>query len=688
MARLVIAQTAAPDFSNAASLLKQSGQALDGAFNTASGVLSRYKQGREEVADGEIVKRIAELNDEADIDKFLTSSEVQDAPLSANMQDRLLKLRGQLLGYASDRASVKNTESSTNARDSATRIAENRAPLGLELLRGQVQQIDGNNQSDAVEREYQRRQIEADLTGKQANTDKVLAGTEGVNIDNETRGARNTAALALTEAQTGLTSSNAGLVDSRIIGQNTKNASDELTLAAQPAAIERDARAQESSIRGQNLSNTGVGLRNDNQSLINGALPGKLDDENIARDLANSGTRTTNQSLEIERKADDLRLANLPNEINQGNLQAGANLASTRSSTDSNIASRNRLNAQDRRAQATYEDAALDRQRLQVIAPEFGRVYNDARQNGSKANIQRLIDVMNQAGMSPDEMTKQLDSLQDVANQADSRNTASAAASSSEQIARAVVNSLSDPTITSSGGATRDVISTPGLSATQALSAAQTTSKLGSGSLDVVVSPDVEVDPSIVATLEAAERRREDRDKSDPVVRRFKEAGNIRKRLDNGEDFSEILSPIFNIDSPEELYDMSNYINDISDKENIPPEYVAIELLEESQSKGTIQGIKDVIYGFVTGNTESQSTRRVVDNAKKNFSSKKRDAYQEQQINENRIRQEASLAQKQLNDVRSSIKKYGKGNVPPALIIEEKALYEKVISLSDQFAPR
>lgn len=647
MARLTIAQTAAPDFSNAASLLNQSGKALDGAFETASGVLSKYKSGQEEKADGEIIKEIARLNDESEIEKFLASDKVQNSPLSRNMQDKLIGLRGQLLDFAATRANTEGRQSSTNATDSATRLAEAREPLGLRLLGAQVANAEQGNVDQLTRSEYLRDQLQSDLDTAQVGRDNTIVSTQGTQIDNETRGARNNASLGQTLATTGQIKANTELTGLNSDGKRTSNAVDELRLAAEPQLISDQARL---------------------------------------RELGIEGTVTNNATAEIARQSGQLNLNAQPTLINQEIAQNSANRAATESSTASNNASRIRLNQEASRQQQRFQQEENTRTKLQALGPAYIEAYQAAKQDGSVANINRLTQLMEIAELTPNESNEIFSTIGSVGTIADARNQDNQNREDKRLTDEATLNALIDPTITTSQDAVRQVARNTNLNATQALAAAQNVATLSSGQLDVVVSPDVGVDEDIASTIRAAESRLVDKRRSDGTTRKFYEAEGFREKLNNNKTNLDILTEMFPTADDNKLYELEQFVNQASSSGEVPPEYIFVEMREELRSYDTSTKIGDFIRNTFSLSPKDRRIERIKDNVQQSFSEQDRIAYEEKEINLDRQRRDLTTEQNKLNRIRSSILKYGSGTVPASLIAEERAQFAKTLELADSIA--
>lgn len=103
---------------NVAPLLRQANEGFNNAAEAAGSILERYQTGREAAGDREAARRLAGINDEAELDTFLANGGLADLNISREMQANLMNMRGTALGYENDR-------SVTNQRDTQTQLAVN-----------------------------------------------------------------------------------------------------------------------------------------------------------------------------------------------------------------------------------------------------------------------------------------------------------------------------------------------------------------------------------------------------------------------------------------------------------------------------------------------------------------------------------------------------------------------------------
>ena len=101
----------APDFTAAVRATAAAGDALDRGFDSAQGLIAKYQEGREAKGDAEVLQEISGFKDEADFDAWLANGGLRGRTISKNMMTNLAGNRGALLGYAKDRASIRNTDS-------------------------------------------------------------------------------------------------------------------------------------------------------------------------------------------------------------------------------------------------------------------------------------------------------------------------------------------------------------------------------------------------------------------------------------------------------------------------------------------------------------------------------------------------------------------------------------------------
>jgi len=120
MSQLQVKQIAAPNFSASNNLAIESAKTLDRGFNTATSILKDLDTGQKEKNDIALAGEIAQLGSEEDLASFLDTGSFDGKNLSVGMTKRIAELRGTVLGFEQDRASIDLTGAQAdNARASA-----------------------------------------------------------------------------------------------------------------------------------------------------------------------------------------------------------------------------------------------------------------------------------------------------------------------------------------------------------------------------------------------------------------------------------------------------------------------------------------------------------------------------------------------------------------------------------------
>ncbi|WHM52889.1 tail lysozyme [Sulfitobacter phage vB_SupP_AX] len=161
---------------NVAPLLRQANEGFNNAADAAGSILERYQSGREAAGDREAARRLAGINDEAELDAFLAGGGLSDLNISREMQANLMNTRGSVLGFENDRSIVRDRDGRlvTHQANTDSIIADRAGRLGIaQDVNRRAGDIHGVQMADHAWRQGRR----AELAGL---SDEVVAGrTEG-----------------------------------------------------------------------------------------------------------------------------------------------------------------------------------------------------------------------------------------------------------------------------------------------------------------------------------------------------------------------------------------------------------------------------------------------------------------------------------------------------------------------------
>ncbi len=179
MAQLQVKQIAAPNFSASNDLAIESAKTLDRGFNTATSILKDLDTGQKEKNDIALAGEIAQLGSEEDLAGFLDAGSFDGKNLSAGMTKRIAELRGTVLGFEQDRATIDLTGAqASNARASAasTLAASGRA----DAVDNRKAIVFGQGQEAIKQAQHRQRLVEAVHQDNLANGVTNLDGSPRV----------------------------------------------------------------------------------------------------------------------------------------------------------------------------------------------------------------------------------------------------------------------------------------------------------------------------------------------------------------------------------------------------------------------------------------------------------------------------------------------------------------------------
>lgn len=103
MARLTIEQTAAPDFSDSALMMRGANESFNKGIDSAQGILAQYNKGQQAKDDMKAIELIAQQRNEGELDALLASGQLGKLNLSDTLRGNVANLRGDVIGNVSAR---------------------------------------------------------------------------------------------------------------------------------------------------------------------------------------------------------------------------------------------------------------------------------------------------------------------------------------------------------------------------------------------------------------------------------------------------------------------------------------------------------------------------------------------------------------------------------------------------------
>ena len=118
MARLMIEQVKAPDFSASSEMLARANQSFNTGIDSAKGILDKYNTGQQAKGDQALVGALAGLKSEDELANFLQTTDLTQMNISDTMRQNILGAREAILGNNATRQSTVNAADS-NSRANA-----------------------------------------------------------------------------------------------------------------------------------------------------------------------------------------------------------------------------------------------------------------------------------------------------------------------------------------------------------------------------------------------------------------------------------------------------------------------------------------------------------------------------------------------------------------------------------------